>query len=906
MNYVVEYFPGIRTYTRSWSTHLIAVVVALAWMAALPASGSQREIVNKGPSVGPRCSVVPSSPVGVPAGGSFSFTAANCGSGQLNWHVSGAGSIDQSGNYTAPASVRAQNQSRGCQELPNNAPYNVPVDQLPVDPHSARWLQRISQDGPQYLNSYHALKFYPQVLVFYDNPVDANTPQQRMHFLYTDRSNGYQDTWFPIPGQRNLLMEGGTATDAMAWIDRHLFTMNKSTCENTEIYNLYVDFRSVSFSAGNPTRVSWTTNTVWPIPQKYQVVIAGATGSWAAANGTWRMTLTGASSGTLPFNSSAWGAPPSGMTMGATTFASGCPNCNSQGGQKFAPNSYAQMGGVDAGPMPVGALSLKMEEWYAATRAGRGDMGHALRTTMSNSYLAARNIWPAVGYANYQDALLTATNGSNPTFTAQSNISLMYKPCDNYTYSAGCQFRIVIFGLTGAWAAANGDQTAIAIDNTHFTVPALDTTTWGRFPYGYGVYFVPDFMPYGATLRLKASFDVDSFCSSTDLNNWCPYAKVFLRTVQRYGLVVADGTTPADNWDTTTVSSEFHPNVLLDATQNIRSSTALQPIEPLLEVVNRASQQLSSNLNSYLATPVNRTTVTVCGTAGCASNDVLLQGTTIGTDRERLTMGAGASYQLNVWVNGNANQHLTYSMDSGITGAYVSSSGAVWMPYCPTKQRGMITVTSLADPDALPLYIEVACLPISNDGGYRLALGNYSGDYVDSNGRTWWGSWGNVGFNSNYETTGLYWGSQNGTWQGMGLCRNDTWSGTDSQLYSRSTNADEDTRVDVILPNGIYNLTLYGEPGFGGFGPGSTCGNTAGENVYDWQVQGQTVGSWLDGYVLAGNQPYHGYTLGAIAAVTDHALVTVGRLRLPTTYGMSWSSLLIKPAAASRVPPQGH
>ncbi len=925
---VIEFLRTIRTRCLAYSVHLVAILVALGLMAAPPSwaavrankaahaneaartnneavlanrGGPTNEIVPGGPSIGPLCAVSPSSPVGVPAGGTVSFQASNCGSGALTWQVSGEGSIDRSGNYTAPASVRAQNQSRGCQELPNNSPFNIPVDQLPVDPHSSLWLTRISEDGPEY-PSYHHIRFFPEQEGFYDNPVDGTTPQELMHFLYADRSNGYQDTDFPIPTQRNLLMEGGASIDAMSGIDRHLFAMNKSTCEDTEIYNLYVDFRTLSFTPGNPTGVRWTTNTVWPIPQDYQVIISGATGSWAAANGTWRMTLTGSNSGTLPFNSTGWGAAPSSTLMSPTN--NGCQTCNSAGGQKFHPNSYAMLGGVDAASMPIGALSLKLEEWYAATRAGRSDLGHAIRTTLSNAYLSARNIWPAAGYANYQDILTGATNQSNPTFTALSDISALYSPCDNYTYTTGCQFHIVIFGLTGAWAAANGDQAATAVDNYHFTVAALNTTTWGPFPAGYGVYFVPDVLPYGATIRLQASFDVDTFCSSTDLDDWCPYAKVYLRTLQKYGMVIADGTVPSDNWDNGVIASEFHPNVLVDAAENLRSASSLQPIEPLLEVVNRASQQLSTNLSNYLVTNTNRTTVTVCGTAGCASNDVILQGTTIGTDRERLAMAAGVSYPLNVWVNGNINQHLTYSMDTGISGAYVSSSGVVTMPNCPSKQQGTVTVTSLADPDALPLYIEVMCLPKSSDGGYRLALGNYSGDYVDSTGKTWWGSWANNGFNNAYEAPGLGWGFQNGSWQGYSQCQNDTWTGTDSELYSRSTNANEDTRVDVILPNGTYNLTLYGEPGFGGFGGGETCGNTAGQNVYDWQVQGQTAGSWLDGYVLAGNQPYRGYTLNAMASVTDNALVTVGRLRLPTTYGMSWSSLLIKASTPARVPPQ--
>ena len=841
------------------------------------------------------CTITPSTPVGVVAGGSYNFTAS-CGSG-LTWQVTGQGSISSGGHYSAPSSVNAQNQSRGCQELPNNSPFNIPVNTLPVDPHSSRWLTRVAEDGVQYPNPYHNIKFYPQLLIFYDNPVTSSTQQQRMHFYYGGNSNGYQDANFPMPPERTLLMESGRSIDAYGTGDRHLFTMNSSNCTGTEIYNLYVDFRTVSFTAGNPTSVTWTTNTVWPVPQNYSVYISGGTGAWAAANGNWRLSMTGATSGTLPFDSSQWGGAPSGTIMTSMPAPYNGPNYNSQGGQQFSPTSYAELGGVDAAGMPMSALSLKLEEWYAATQAGRSDLGHALRTTMSNSYLSARNIWPATLYAlsnaGFQNALLSAVNGTTTSFTAQSDIS-QTQPCDNYTYAAGCQFHVVIFGLTGAWAAANGDQTATAVDNFHFTVP-VNSSSWGLLPAGYGVYFVNDFFPYGATVRLSSSVDLSQLCTSTDLSNWCPYAKVYLATLQKYGMVVADGTTPSDNWDNGTVSSEFHPDVLVDASNNIRGWTAIQPVEGYLEVVNRSSQQLSNNLTSYQQTNTNRTYVTVCGSSGCASDDVMLQGTTIGTDRERITMAAGASYQTNVWVNGNTSTGVSYAIDSGIPGASVSSGGLVTMPTCSNKQQGMITVTSSADPNALPLYIEVECLPVGADGSYRLALGNYTGDYVDSTGNTWYGSWQNYGFNSAYEAPGLWWGSQNGSWQGFGPCANDTWSGADSQLYSRSTDLSGDTRVDVILPNGTYNLTLYGEPGFGGFQDNNTCGNVAGQNIYDWVVQGQASGSWLDGFVLAGMQPYNGYTVTTSATVSDHVLATVGRMRVQSAYGTSWSSLSISP-----------
>ena len=293
---------------------LSITVVLLSIVAALPSSARERKgETQAGPGILPHCALTPSTSVAVPAGGSVSFQA-DCGTGQLTWRLSGPGTLDDYGTYTAPPSVQVQDQSRGCQAVPNNSPFTVPVDQLPVDVHSSRWLTRIAQSGPQYLQTYHGLKFYPQFLGLYDNVVDGTTVQQAMHFYYAGRSSGFQDASFPIPAGRDLLMEGGASIDAMGGPDRHLFTVNKDTCERTEVYNLYIDFRGVSLAAGNPTRVAWTTNSRWALPQYYQVTISGATGAWSAANGTWRMTMLGQNSGTLPFDSS-WGMAPSGTKM---------------------------------------------------------------------------------------------------------------------------------------------------------------------------------------------------------------------------------------------------------------------------------------------------------------------------------------------------------------------------------------------------------------------------------------------------------------------------------------------------------------------------------------------------------------------------------------------------------------
>ena len=49
---------------------------------------------------------------------------------------------------------------------------------------------------------------------------------------------------------------------------------------------------------------------------------------------------------------------------------------------------------------------------------------------------------------------------------------------------------------------------------------------------------------------------------------------------------VSDDTVPGDDWDNGTASTEFHPDVLVEASNDIRNSAAIQPLEPFLELPN--------------------------------------------------------------------------------------------------------------------------------------------------------------------------------------------------------------------------------------------------------------------------------------------------------------------------------
>ena len=163
-------------------------------------------------SLGQYCRITSdTTPPAVDAGGTHAFTAS-CPNPV--WSVSGPGSINPStGVYTAPATVWAQDVSRGWQLLPLDNVYKLPINTLPVDSRSSYWMQRVADNGPN-SPSYHTFKLnQPGVLGFYDNVVNNSTPTQRMHFYYWGDSAPWQDTLWPIPLPPNVNMQAGWSQD---------------------------------------------------------------------------------------------------------------------------------------------------------------------------------------------------------------------------------------------------------------------------------------------------------------------------------------------------------------------------------------------------------------------------------------------------------------------------------------------------------------------------------------------------------------------------------------------------------------------------------------------------------------------------------------------------------------------
>lgn len=867
--------------------------------------------------------------IGINEGATPTLTCTGCGTG-LTWSVTGQGTIDSStGVYTAPAHVTVQHPDRGCNVSSNNSVFNVPVDSLPVDSHSAYWLARVGQD-PYGLNTVK-LQF-GEPLVFFVNPVTNSTPQQLMHFYYP---SACQDCNFPWPSIRTAFVENGVYLCATGHYcaDTHFLTENNQTCQQSEIYRPFPGYITFSFTAGNPARVSWTGNNVWPIANGSHLYVTNATGTWAGLNNTsgdgWTITTDGqpgTTTGTINFNCSGCSPSPySGATVGSILEDSGpSQNANAQGGWFYSPTSYALLGGTDAAGMSLNALSIGSQEMLAAVKQCSSSscagvyLGHSMRFSIGTGDASARNLWPASSFAS--GAIAGFTNGltnmvangtSSTTVTVQSQIGTYSYPCTGFSYSAGCTFHVHIQGIRNGWSGANGDWVATAVDQNNATIP-LNSSTFGTYSTSgqlnvctsnpAGPCFIFDVMPYGATARIQAAQTfLGNFpsCNGNPLPLGCKTAWVWFNTGQKYGLVMADTTAPSANFFINVTDSELSVPELTMGGNLVKA--AFTNFQNVIEIVNRTSQQISGytlaagNLN-YQATNVNRTTVSVTGSLGTATADILLQGGVIGTDNEAFTQVASSTFCPNVWENGNASPALHFAIDGGISGSSINATtGCVAMPACSSKAQGTVTVSDTNDASIPHLYIQATCLPVNSDGGYRMALGIANGsDYTDTTGFTWWANFYSTGCQNgsglNYFGPGWYYASACGSINQGGQ----TWAttgGPNYPLFGNSLNANNDIKTRLVgLTPGAYTVYLLGEPGY------LTTG--ANQNLYDVQCNGAILATLQDGYVLPGNQLYHGYTSSFTCTVgSDGVLDFVGRARIQSTEGMSWSALRIMPSS---------
>ena len=880
------------------------------------------------------CSISPSQPQPALPGQCVQFTANGCTG--ANWTLTGAGILDQTGRYCAPSQVPVPNSTRGHQVTPIDNIVNLPVLNLPVHPSSPQWLARAAQDHAS-VGSYHNLKPGTgpyQALGFWVNPADANTPTQPMfaHYPWPASLQGVQ---WPIVQEPDVLMQNGRYEDTYGapqygtGPDRHMFTIGPDGTV-MEQYGVLWGNANLVLTPGNPTRAEFDSDTAWTFPTPLTVVIKGATGGCTGINfnGTgataWQATVLSQVPGTnghrehvvitIPYNTTncagletaqlySWGngQDPSWDVSSMTQW----PNYD---------NSI--YGGTDAAGTSIVATSGDQEAGYHNVVDGVIDpacncvtyVHHALRTTVSNSYLSARDFAGTVTGSGitYGHPLVVIDHGctnGNPTVCTVSYNLANLSPCENppWQWAPGCQGHVFFTGFTGPWAALNDNSAhtntylATYVSQTQISIP-VDSTRWGSQNWAaQNNRFAPDWMPYGTRLRLKASYNIEGFCS--DSNDWCKFAKAFLRTIRVYGIAPDDGTVPGSNWQTALLSNGFEPDVLINAWINVNK---FYNFDQQLEAAQTDGTQpfapytnLTVPNNQLGTTNYNRVTVTVSGSNGSASQDVNLQGVVIGIVPEIIpTLYPGTTYKPKVVVSGTDNTDFTCTLAQGANGVGVSPDGTINAASNLSAKVGY-QLKCWADADSRQIaYADGYAVPTDSHGAWHLCFGCLKQTYTDTHNVVWQGQMVNRQVSS-----------VSGTYEQANGCKYAPIYGSfnffpsywgsypDAGLYGASLSSRNDIACSYIVPNGNYEVDVLGESGMGVSAPGN--------NVFIVQINGQNMET-VDGYLAAGGQ-YRGYTKQYQANVTDGRLnVSFRQVYDLTTspYGISVSAVRITPSGS--------
>jgi hypothetical protein len=159
-----------------------------------------------------------------------------------------SGSITSAGIYTAPAKIDPQNQSHGCQVLPNNSIYNTRIDNAPVDMRSNSFIEGGTNNSVWQMKiPANVVQFLPSFFIGRSS-VSKATPTF-LNFFYTPTHNGS----YVIPSDATVLSESGANLwQASSTVDVHYINLYHDNCANLELYQKYpVGYKTPPDSANN-------------------------------------------------------------------------------------------------------------------------------------------------------------------------------------------------------------------------------------------------------------------------------------------------------------------------------------------------------------------------------------------------------------------------------------------------------------------------------------------------------------------------------------------------------------------------------------------------------------------------------------------------------------------------------
>jgi len=308
--------------------------------------------------------------------------------------------------------------------------------------------------------------------------------------------------------------------------------------------------------------------------------------------------------------------------------------------------------------------------------------------------------------------------------------------------------------------------------------------------------------PYGARFRLKASFDISSFNAK---------AQVILTALKQYGMILADaGTGPA-----ITVSMDLSrdPAALGALGQISKAHITLASFEAVDESSLKLSAHSSEvNPNNGYVQPATFAVVNATDQSNSSAQinyPIALQGVNIALPEPVLYVAAGSyTAQLPWWVNGSANQNVTWSLVSGL--GSVTPGGLYTPPSSVANATGVkLQATSAADPNAT-VFQSVVVVPAGPDGVIRINSGG--GRATDRNGNVWLSD---QGFEAgDYVELG-------GDYPGWPAQSNPEIGIYQSAAYTYGS----DIEYRFVVPNGNYKIRfLMGQPYNGAASSGCTFG----------------------------------------------------------------------------------
>ena len=368
--------------------------------------------------------------------------------------------------------------------------------------------------------------------------------------------------------------------------------------------------------------------------------------------------------------------------------------------------------------------------------------------------------------------------------------------------------------------------------------------------------------PYGARFRLKASYDISKFS---------PMAQAILTGLKQYGMILADaGTGPTITADTDMSRDPSASGAIGQIAAAHLTMANFEAVDESSLMINSKSSQVNP-ANPYVQ-PTGFAVVNATDQSNSTyqvNYPIVLQGVNIALQEPILYIAAGTySYQLTWWVNGSANQSVTWSLASGV--GSITPAGLYTPPATVSSPTAAVLQgTSAADPNSV-VYEYVTVIPTGSSpapGTIRINSGGTQA--TDKNGNVWLADQG-------FEA-GDY-AQLNGDYPGW-----PAQSNPEINIYQSAGNTyGSDIVYRFIVPNGNYKVRfMLGQLYDGGYTPTGCTFGTKLHAPLMVEAQGQVAAHNFDfgktiNYACA--TPVDVY---APAQVTDNTLTAALRIIVP-------------------------